>query len=144
MGNVQNCPGCGKIFVRSLREVCQDCFKKEEADFQTVYQFIRKKENRMASREEVEEVTGVKGEVITKFIKKGRLHLQAFPNLTYPCESCGKAIREGRICEACKANITKGLGRIESEKNFVSRKRKEENSKLTTYHSLNNDIDKKG
>lgn len=142
MPELQNCPRCNKIFVRNLREVCQDCFKIEEEDFQTVYQFVRKKENRQASMLEVEEETGVKKSLIVKFIKQGRLHLYSFPNLTYPCESCAKEIREGRICGDCKDNITKGLNRVESEKKFAERKNREESSKIKTYHSINNKIDR--
>ncbi|WNF36587.1 hypothetical protein RJD24_19535 [Bacillaceae bacterium IKA-2] len=143
MPDLKNCPNCNKIFVRNLRDVCQDCYKKEEEDFQTVYQFVRKKENRMASMKEVEEGTDVKEELVVKFIKQGRLHLQSFPNLAYPCESCKRMIREGRICGECKGNITSGLSRMDSEKKFADRKRNEEKSKLTTYHSLDTKIDRK-
>lgn len=142
MAEIQNCPRCNKIFVKNLREVCQDCFKIVEEDFQAVYQFVRKRENRQASMIEVEEETGVKKSLIVKFIKQGRLHLYSFPNLTYPCESCAKEIREGRICDDCKGNIAKGLNRVESEKKFKERKREEEKSKFTTYHSINTKIDR--
>lgn len=143
MAELENCPRCDKIFVKNLRDVCQDCFKIEEADFQAVYQFVRKRENRQASMLEVEEETGVKENLIVKFIKQGRLQLHTFPNLFYPCESCKKKIREGRICDDCKSNITKGLNRVESEKKFAERKNLEEKSKFTTYHSLDDKIKRK-
>lgn len=143
MAELTNCPRCDKLFVRNLRDVCQECYKKEEDDFQTVYQYVRKKENRMASIHEVEDATGVDENLIHKFIKQGRLQLHSFPNLGYPCESCGKQIREGRICSACKGNITGGLEQIDREKKFQDQKKKEENSKYTTYHSLNDKINRK-
>lgn len=105
--------------------------------------YIRKKENRQATISEVEEATGIEERIITKFIRQGRIHISNFPNLTYPCESCGVSIREGRICGACKGNITGGLARIESEKRFEARKKADENRKLTTYHSLNDKLDKR-
>lgn len=142
MGELENCPLCDKLFVKSLRDVCQDCLKEEEEQFQKVYQFVRKRENRTATIKEVEEGTGVKEKLITKFVKQGRISVHSFPNLGYPCESCGKIIREGRICGACKGNITTGLGRLESEKRFAERKKREEMSKYTTYHSLNDKIKK--
>lgn len=142
MGELQNCPRCDKLFVKNFRDVCQDCFKEEEELFQKVYQFVRKKENRMASIKEVEEGTGVEEELIIKFVKQGRISVHSFPNLAYPCESCGKMIREGRICYLCGGNIRKGLDRLDSEKRFAERKKREEMSKYTTYHSLNGKINK--
>lgn len=143
MAELLNCPRCNKIFVKSFRDVCQDCQKQEDQDFQTVYQYVRKKENRMASIIEVETATGVDQQFIYKFIKQGRISLQSFPNLAYPCDACGTMIREGRICGSCKGNITSGLDRLEAEKKFEARKRHEENSRITTYHSLKNNRDKR-
>lgn len=143
MRDIDNCPRCGKIFVKALRDVCEVCYKEEEKKYQTVYQFIRKKENRTATIPEVEEGTEVEESLIIKFIKQGRLHISHLPNFAYPCESCGVMINEGRICGRCKGNITGDLDRLERQKQFEMRKKNEENSKLTTYHSLNDKIDKK-
>lgn len=142
MAEILNCPRCNKIFAKSLRDVCPACHKLEEEDYQKVYTYVRKKENRMATIEEVEEATGVDQEFIYMFIKKGRISLHSFPNLGYQCEGCGTLIREGRLCIHCKSNITTGLERIDAEKRFEERKRREENSKITTYHSLKNKIDR--
>lgn len=142
MADLTNCPRCDKLFVKSLREVCPDCYKKEEEDFRIVYDFVRKRENRRASVLEVEEATGVPEKLIYKFVKQGRISVHSFPNLSYPCESCGKPIKEGRICDACRGNITSGLNRLNSERKFEDRKRQEENSKYTTYHSLDRKINK--
>ncbi len=136
MADILNCPRCNKIFVKNLRDVCTDCYREEENDYQTVHQFVRKRDNRMASIIEVEQETGVDKTLIYKFIRQGRIHLASFPNLAYPCESCGKMIREGRICGECKGNITSGVERADREKEFQNRKRQVENSKVTTYHSL--------
>ncbi len=142
MGDLQNCSRCGKLFIKNLRDVCQDCIQEEEGQFQKVYQFVRKKQNRMASIKEVEQGTGVEESLIIKFVKQGRISVHSLPNLEYPCESCGRMIREGRICDVCKGNIKLGLDRIDSEKRFVERKKREEMNKYTTYHSLNGKINK--
>lgn len=142
MAELINCPRCDSLFVKSLRDVCPNCHKKEEEDFRKVYEYVRKRENRMASVPEVEEATGVPEKLIQKFVKQGRISVHSFPNLEYPCESCGKMIKEGRICAACKGNITSGLNRMDSERKFAERKKQEENSKLTTYHSLDGKINK--
>ncbi|MCT8140143.1 hypothetical protein H1D32_22065 [Anaerobacillus sp. CMMVII] len=142
MPELLNCPRCNKIFVKAFREVCNNCHQQEEDDFQKVYHYVRKKDNRRATIHEVEEATGVEKEFIYKFIKQGRISLHSFPNLAYPCESCGTMIREGRICSDCRGNITDGLERLDIEKTFAERNKREENSKITTYHSVNNRFDR--
>ena len=87
MAELMNCPNCGSLFVKTnLRDVCETCYKEEEQAFETVYKFIRKRENRTATIYEASEGTGVDEELIFKFIKTGRLELAQFPNLGYPCE----------------------------------------------------------
>lgn len=94
----------------------------------------------MASIREVHEKTGVELTLIHQFVREGRLQTRSFPNLGYPCESCGEIITEGRICTDCKENITGGLDKLQKEKEFEERKdaerRTERNKGTTTYHSL--------
>ncbi|SDH64054.1 TIGR03826 family flagellar region protein [Alteribacillus bidgolensis] len=137
MQNLENCPRCGTLFVKSLRPVCNDCHRAIEEKFQTVYTFIRKRENRSATMMEVVKGTRVEREDITRFIKEGRLHLNQFPNLEYPCESCGKDISEGRICKSCKGSIESGIQAEKREKEREERVKEEERSRYTAYHSLN-------
>lgn len=144
MKDVANCPRCGKIFVKALRPMCQPCFKEQEDNFDKVSKFMRQKQNRMASLREVHEQTGVALEQIQMFVREGRLLATQFPNLGYPCESCGAIIRQGRLCEGCKGTITEGLDQIQKEKDFEDRKSAEEKKRMSTYHSsLNNRFDKK-
>ncbi|WP_227937246.1 TIGR03826 family flagellar region protein [Alkalihalobacillus deserti] len=139
MKNVANCPKCGKIFVKALRPICQHCYKEQEDQFDKVSTFMRKKQNRMSSIREVHEQTEVELTLIHQFVREGRLQTKSFPNLGYPCESCGEIIKEGRICGGCTANITTGLDNLQKEKEFQERKdaeRRAEKSKGATYHSL--------
>ena len=102
MGELANCPRCGAIFAKiKIRDMCQACFQEEEKLFEKVYEFIRRKENRTATIEQVIEATGVDEDLIYKYIKNGRLRLVQFPNLGYKCEKCGSLIREGILCESC-------------------------------------------
>ncbi|EIJ80511.1 membrane protein [Bacillus methanolicus PB1] len=116
MGELANCPKCGEIFVKTqFRDICQKCWKEEEIAFETVYQFIRKRENRAATIQQVVEATGVEEELIFKFIRTGRLILTQFTNLGYPCDKCGKLIREGKLCETCIEVLRKELQLHEAE-----------------------------
>ncbi|HHY21710.1 MAG TPA: hypothetical protein GX525_07475 [Bacilli bacterium] len=147
MAEIDNCPLCGRIFVRALRPVCESCFREYEKMFQTVYTFIRKKENREATIQEVVEHTGVEEEYIQQFIREGRIKTSQFPNLYYPCESCGSPIREGRICDKCKQNIYDGLKKEDREKRFIERKqnhaKQAQRERYKTYHSLDDRLKEK-
>ncbi|MCM3760917.1 TIGR03826 family flagellar region protein [Halalkalibacter oceani] len=144
MKNVANCPRCGRIFVKALRPICQQCFKEQEDNYDKVSKFMRRKQNRMASIQEVHEKTEVSLEEIHMFVREGRLLTTHFPNLGYPCDSCGTMIQEGRLCSSCKDAITGDLEKLEKEKEFVERKKETEKEKnrVTTYHSLNSRFNK--
>ncbi|WP_141432908.1 TIGR03826 family flagellar region protein [Bacillus sp. 03113] len=135
MGELANCLKCGVVFVRNqLRNVCPNCWKEEEQAYDEVYQYIRKRENRTATMEQVVEATGVNEELIFKFIRSGRLLLAHFPNLGYPCEKCGTMIREGKLCVTCAKELKNDLANLYEEE-----KRKKElsnRSKAKTYLTM--------
>jgi len=117
MAQLDNCPKCGRLFVKNqFRDICEICYKEEEKLFEKVYNFLRKRENRTATLAQVVAATEVDETLIIKWIKKGRLQLVQFPNLGYPCEKCGKLIREGRLCLECSEGIQKQLQKLEQEK----------------------------
>ncbi len=133
MGELANCPKCDVLFVQTqFRTVCDTCYKEEEKAYDIVYKFLRKRENRTAELEEVAEGTGVSKELIIKFIRQGRITLTHFPNLGYPCEKCGKTIREDRLCGDCKDNIYRQLDQIEKEQLI---REKNQLSNNTTFYS---------
>ncbi|MFS0864959.1 TIGR03826 family flagellar region protein [Fredinandcohnia sp. 179-A 10B2 NHS] len=116
MAELMNCPNCGAVFVKTnLRDVCDKCYKEEEVKYETVYKFIRIRENRTATLDEVVEGTGVEEELIIKFIRTGRLQLAQFPNLGYPCQKCRTIIREGKLCGDCSKDIRQQLTTLEKE-----------------------------
>ncbi len=128
MGELANCPSCNKVFVRTIRNICPECFKEEEKMFDKVYKFLRVKENRSATLQEVHEATGVPETTIIRFVKEGRLRTATFTNLTYPCESCGSPISAGKLCENC-------IGSIEAELEIAEREAKRMPQKERTYLS---------
>jgi len=125
--SLANCPNCGDLFVKSVfRTICEKCFREEEKQYETVYNYLRKRENRTAMMAQVVEATGVKESLIIKFVKEGRLHLSQFPNLGYPCDRCGTLIREGKLCTDCSTDIQKqidDLHRAEEEKRKQAQRR---------------------
>lgn len=138
MAELANCPNCGDLFAKALRPVCDKCAREVEEKFQLVYKFIRKRENRRASMDEVVEGTEVDRQQITKFVKEGRLHLSQFPNLTYQCEQCEREIREGRICDQCRSDIQSGLQSGDRQQSFEDRKKKRESDRYQTYKTFDN------
>lgn len=115
MAELANCARCGNVFVKTIRDICESCYKEEEKLFEKVYAFIRKKQNRSASLHEVHEATGVPEKVIIRFIKEGRLRTAQFPNLVYSCQACGASISSGKLCKNCVETIKNDLEIAEKE-----------------------------
>ncbi|MGM7683400.1 TIGR03826 family flagellar region protein [Cytobacillus sp. Hm23] len=142
MAELDNCPKCDNIFVKNqFRDVCDNCYKEEEKAYQEVYNYIRKRENRTATMDQVVVATGVEEELIIKFIKKGRLKLAQFPNLGYQCERCGTTIRDGKICPNCVRELQSELythNKEETRKQELKEKEKE----TITYFSVNKNRNK--
>src|SRR5699024_11374641 len=86
MGELANCSRCNNVFVKTLRDICQQCYREEEEAFETVYRFLSQRKNREATLMEIVEATGVEEELVIKFIKEKRLRTSQFPKLAYPCE----------------------------------------------------------
>lgn len=129
MGELENCPKCGNLFMKTnLRDICQNCWKEEEKAYETVYTYMRKRENRAATIPQIEKATGVEEELILKFIKTGRLQVTNFPNLGYPCDRCGRIIQKGKLCESCAGNLRKDLEMYDYEE-----ERKKELNRATYY-----------
>lgn len=136
MNNLDNCPNCGALFVRTeFRDVCEACHKKEEVEFEKVYKFVRMSKNRTATIPTIVEETGVNEDLILKFIKTGRLRTAGNPNIGYPCEKCGTLINIGRLCEKCSHSIRSDLHSFEKENERQRELREKE--KRSTYFTKN-------
>lgn len=115
MPDLDNCPRCGRIYVKNHRGICDACRKEEDQLFDKVYQFIKKRQNRTASMIQIVEATGVPEETLMRFVKEGRLKPAQFPNLGYPCERCGTIIQTGKLCPSCAGNLESDLKQYEYE-----------------------------
>ncbi len=118
--NISNCPRCGKIFARGMKDICPACVKDIDLEYEICVKYLR--ENKGATIHDVSNETKVSIKQITKFIKEGRISLYNMPNLSYPCEICGMVIREGGMCDDCRKRLAKDVNSI----NEQDRARKEE------------------
>jgi flagellar operon protein (TIGR03826 family) len=132
MSEVMNCPRCNALFMKNkVREVCENCFKEEEKMYDTVYRFLKKRENRAATMETVINTTGVEEGLLYKWVKKGRIQTKLFPNLGYPCDKCGKIITSGKLCQGCTDGLKKDLKQFEANNEW-----KEKLNTQRTYYTM--------
>lgn len=105
--NLDNCPRCGRLFVKNLMGLCQLCIKDLEHEYEICVKYLR--ENRGANIQELSDATDISIKEITRFIREGRISIANSPNLMYPCEVCGTLIRDGHMCDSCRSRLRKDL-----------------------------------
>lgn len=106
--NVANCPRCGRIYAKTVRNLCPDCLKEEEELYELVYRYLR--DNPKSTVQQVSDNTGVPEERILAFLRQDRIMSAEWSQLTYPCERCGTAqINSGRFCENCTQEMQQSL-----------------------------------
>lgn len=126
--NVANCPRCGKIFVKGFAEVCQNCLKDLEQQYDKCVKYLRA--NKGTNINDLSEATDVSVKQITKFIRDGRISIVHAPNMAYPCEVCGTLIRESTICESCRMKLVKDV-RNNAEDQRREEERRQQGDKVT-------------
>ncbi|WP_078414323.1 TIGR03826 family flagellar region protein [Priestia abyssalis] len=137
MDQLANCPECDGLYIRNaFRDTCAACYKKEEELLNTIYQFIRKRQNRMATVEQVTIATGVSEKQIQKFIQQGRLRVREFPNLGYSCSGCGALIQAGSMCENCLRGFEHELHAIKEMEERSKQANQEGNSTYRAKKSM--------
>lgn len=110
VSNIENCPICGRIFAKNFKDVCPNCIKELEKQYEHCVAYLR--ENKGANIQELSDETGVSIKQITKFIREGRISMMNAPNLAYPCEICGTLIREGNMCDSCRMKLVKDVKQL--------------------------------
>ncbi|MDX8044594.1 TIGR03826 family flagellar region protein [Gracilibacillus sp. S3-1-1] len=138
MAELANCIRCDKVFVKTTSSVCPECIKEEEKQFQIVYKFLKKRENRQATIPEIVEATGVKEDIILQFVRDNRLRTSHFPNLAYPCERCETPITKGKLCSNCQGELTSDLN-YAAEVERVKQKNEAKVNEAKTYYTRDND-----
>lgn len=145
MAELANCLNCGTVFVKNIRNICRNCYEKEEKAFETVYRFLLPRKNRQATMIDIIEATGVEEKLIIKFIREKRLRTSEFPMLAYSCERCGNDITTGNICIDCSSELLGELNKFEEEKDRKMKRQlaEEEEERTNVYYTFNRDSDEK-
>lgn len=100
-----NCPRCGRLFTRSVQEICPSCAAEEAEDFKLVSRYLS--EHPDLTIAELAEATGVSEERIVRFLREGRLvPSPTSKGIVLTCERCGKRIPSGHLCVECRAVLT--------------------------------------
>ncbi|WP_152396364.1 TIGR03826 family flagellar region protein [Paenibacillus guangzhouensis] len=111
--NVENCPRCGRIFAKGIRDICPNCYRDIEDEYEICVKYLR--ENKEATMQVLSEETGVSVTQITKFLREGRISMKNAPNMSYPCESCSTPIREGHLCDTCRSRLTRDIKHLSED-----------------------------
>lgn len=115
--SLDNCPRCGKVFVKGIQAICPACNKEVEVEYEKCAEFLRQEENRGCSTNELSDGTGVSVRQITQFIREGRISVKNHPNLGLPCEACGTLIQSGHLCNDCAKKFNKQMEGLFSNQN---------------------------
>ena len=109
MPDVRNCKKCGKIFnYIGGAPVCHVCRQLDEEDFKRVKEYLY--ENTGAALSVISNELNISVEKIRRFLKDGRLEIVGQDgNMFLDCESCGKSIKTGRLCDECEKNLASDL-----------------------------------
>jgi ribosomal protein L32 len=110
---VANCPGCGQVFQKNLRNLCMSCMKTYDNEFDACIKYLRM--NRKATTEELSSASAVAKKRIIAWIKEKRLSIRDYPNLTYPCSSCGGPENQHDICTSCRTRFTKEIREMQEK-----------------------------
>lgn len=123
--DVRNCKTCGRMFnYLSGPPICPACQKAIEDKFQEVKAYLN--EHPDARVAEISEKNDVSVKQIKQWVREERLTFSANSVEGIECENCGKMIRTGRFCEACKSSMANTFqNAIEKPKPVAPPKKKE-------------------
>lgn len=125
---IKNCPECGKVFSAVSGDICPECQKIEEEEYEKVYKFL--KEHPFSSIEKVSAETGVSRRKILKFLRKGEITgAETSREKKSKCYFCGTPISGGKLCQNCAKELTeklKGKKETPPAKKTISEKEKGE------------------
>lgn len=125
--DVRNCKTCGRMFnYLGGPPICPLCQKAIEDKFQAVKAYLG--EHPDARVAEISAEMDVSVKQIKQWIREERLAFSANSVEGIECENCGKMIRTGRFCDACKNTMANTFqSAIEKPKVTITPPKKEDN-----------------
>lgn len=122
---IRTCKQCKRIFnYLTGPAICPACKDKLEEKFIEVKEYIR--ENPKEGINEVAKANDVSVNQIRRWIREERLSFSEDSGIGIDCESCGKIIRSGRLCQSCKDKL---LGKVDdmyrTDESIVTKKHRE-------------------
>jgi len=116
-----NCKTCGKVFLKSISEICPDCIKKEQELLKNINDYCADKETVTLT-----ELSQEFKEPLTKLEKYllDRKLVQIMDKLEMVCKGCGthyRILNEGRLyCKVCFDKLESGLATIALDGSIIN------------------------
>lgn len=126
---VKNCKGCGTLFnYIGGAPLCANCQKDLEEKFDLVKQYIY--DNPGANISQVADDNEVTVSQIKKWVREERLEFTESSSVQLDCESCGKPVRTGKYCPACKDKMQNRFGDMYREAKPEVKKQKRDGNRM--------------
>lgn len=122
---VKVCAQCKRLFnYLSGPPICPGCKDKLEEKFLEVKLYIQ--DNPHDGISEVAKANDVQTSQIRRWIREERLSFSEESGIGIDCESCGKTIKTGRLCQACKDRLLSNVNTIyKADESIVEKKHRE-------------------
>lgn len=121
MAGLVNCKKCGTLFVRSTRDICDNCYKAEMEQVDKIKSFVISNSAPKTSVEEIAAGCNIDKNELCELIEKGRL-FSIMSKVMVKCKFCGIEIEGDQkstfVCQKClqKFNPKGDLARINALK----------------------------
>lgn len=126
---VKVCTQCKRLFnYLSGPPICPGCKDKLEEKFLEVKLYIQ--ENPHDGISEVAKANEVQTSQIRRWIREERLAFSDESGIGIDCESCGKTIKTGRLCQACKDKLLSNVSTMYKSNESIVEKRHKEAAKM--------------
>lgn len=110
---VRNCRSCGRLFNYiggTYKNLCPACIEILEEKFQEVKKYVE--DNPHCSINELSETMEVSVKQIEKWVREERLCFAEDSPIGLDCEKCGKMIKTGRFCDACRNEMQNQMSKL--------------------------------
>lgn len=100
---VAHCPSCGNVFQKNARNLCSSCATVVDEHLLSIERYLMR--NRLATTEQTADATSLPLKQIRTWIRKGKIRIFNYPNLSDECDLCATSIRSGNLCYSCMNKI---------------------------------------